>query len=165
MIGVEENRVDALGKELASVAETVRGSKELTRLLSSPVIPQDARRSVMKEVLAKLGVGAVVRNAVLLLSDRRRGALVPEISDAYAQLGDEKTGKVHAEVASAVPLSDAQYARLAKLLEQLTGKTVTLARKVDPALIGGVVTRIGDKIYDGSVRTRLAELRQAALQS
>lgn len=165
MIGVEEGRVEALGRELGSVAETVRGSKELSSLLASPVVPQEARREVMREVLSRLAVSPTVRNAVLLLTDRRRGALVPEVSDAYTRLGDEKAGKVHAEVTSAVPLSDAQYGRLSKLLEQLTGKSVTLARKVDAALIGGVVTRIGDKVYDGSVRTRLAELRQAALQS
>lgn len=165
MIGSEEGTVDAVARELSDLAATLKGSPELLELLSSPVVRADARQAVMKDVLARSGVSATVRNLALLLTDRRKGALLPEVAEAYGRLSDEKAGKVQAEVTSAVPLSDAQYTRLAGVLEKLTGRAITLSRKVDPALIGGVVTRIGDKVYDGSVRTRLEELRATALQA
>lgn len=165
MIGVEENRLDALTREVRAVADSVKSSPELATLLSNPVVAQQTRRAVMTDVLGRVGVSASVRNAVMLLTDRRKGGLLPDVANALQGLGDEKSGKVQAEVTSAVPLSEAQYNRLTGVLEKLTGRSIALHRKVDPALIGGVVTRIGDKVYDGSVRTRLEELRQAALQA
>ncbi|MBL8605327.1 MAG: ATP synthase F1 subunit delta [Myxococcales bacterium] len=165
MIGNEENRLEALTREVKAVGDVVRASDELTALLSNPVVSAEGRRAVMKEITAKLGLTPTTRNAILLLTDRRRGALIPEVADALQALNDEKAGKLQAEVTSAVPLSDAQYVRLGRVLEKLTGKSISLQRKIDPALIGGVVARIGDKVYDGSVRTRLDEIRQAALQS
>lgn len=163
MIGVEENKLDAITKDLQSVADAVRISPELHELLANPVIPQSSRRAVMEEISARLGLASTTRNVVMLLTDRRRGALIPAIADALVQLSDERQGKVHAEVTSAVPLTDAQVARLTASLEKLTGQKVTLKRSVDASLIGGVITRIGDKLYDGSVRTRLAEIRLQAL--
>jgi len=165
MMGVEENRLEALAREVHLVAEVVRTSPELTALLSNPVISQEGRNAVMRDVCARLSLSPSTRSAVLLLTDRRRGALLPEVDAALSTLGDEKANRVQAEVTSAIPLGEAQYGRLVKVLEKLTGRSVSLQRKVDPALIGGVVTRIGDKVYDGSIRTRLAEVRQAALQS
>lgn len=164
MLGEEQGNVALFSRELDHVAEAVRGSAELLRLLADPVVSPVDRKSVMTEVLSRLGVSPTVRNAVLLLTDRRKGAHLPEVAEALRALGDEKAGKVQAVVTSAVPLGEGQYQRLATVLEKLTGKKVTLERKLDPALIGGVVTRIGDKVYDGSVRTRLEELRHAAMQ-
>lgn len=163
LIGVEENRLDALSRDFRSVADTVKSSPELRELLSSPVVSQQARKAVMTDILARLSVTGTTRNAVMLLTDRRRGALIPDIADALAMLSDERAGKVQAEVTSATPLTEAQAAKLVLVLEKLTARKITLTRKVDPTLIGGVVTRIGDKVYDGSVRTRLAEIRESAL--
>lgn len=165
MIGVEDNSLDAITRDLHAVAETVRSSKELHELLANPVIAQTDRRAVMAEIVSRLGLGATTRNAVMMLTDRRRGALIPEIAEALAQLSDERQGRLHAEVTSAVALTEAQASRLTASLEKLTGKKISLKRKVDPSLIGGVVTRVGDKLYDGSVRTRLEEIRQQALQA
>jgi F-type H+-transporting ATPase subunit delta len=165
MIGVEEGRLDALTREINDLAATLKGSPELLGLLANPVVREDSRRAVMKDIAERMGLSPTARNVALLLADRRKGALIPDVALALSALGDEKAGKVQAEVTSAVPLSDAQYARLTGVLEKLTGRTITLSRKVDAALIGGVVTRIGDKVYDGSVRTRLEELRTTALQA
>ena len=165
MIGVEDGRVDVLTREFNELAATVKGSHELSVLLASPVVRETDRRAVMRSVLERMGVSEITRNAALLLTDRRKGTLIPEVASALAALGDERSGKVRAEVTSAVPLSDDQYARLTGVLEKLTGRSIMLQRKVDASLIGGVVTRIGDKVYDGSLRTRLEELRAAALQA
>lgn len=164
-IGEEEKRVEALTREVRTLGDTVASSAELQALLSNPIIPQEARRKVMEDIAARLSLSPVVRNAALLLTDRRRGASIPEIAAALETLVDERSGKVKAEVTSAAPLSDAQAMRIQASLEKLTGRKIALSRKVDPSLIGGVVTRVGDRVFDGSVRTRLEQIRGAALAS
>lgn len=164
-IGEEERRLDAVTREVRSLGDTVASSAELRALLSNPVVPQQARHDVMKDIAARLGVSPVVRDAALLLTDRRRGASLPDIAAALEALVDERAGKVKAEVTSAAPLTDAQAHRIQVSLERLTGRKILLARKVDPALIGGVVTRVGDRVFDGSVRTRLEQIRATALAS
>ncbi|MBI5515885.1 MAG: ATP synthase F1 subunit delta [Deltaproteobacteria bacterium] len=163
LLGQEDGALDKVNQELRAVADALRGSSELLALLANPVVAQEARKAVMVEVLRRLGVGATVRNAALLLTDRRRGALLPAVSEALQRLSDERSGRLHAEVTSAAALTEPQAARLKAALERLTGRAITLTRKVDPSLLAGAVTRIGDKVYDGSARTRLAELRQQAL--
>lgn len=162
MIGVEEGRLDALTREVRSLGDTVRMSSELATFLSNPVVPQAARRAVVGEILGRLSVSPVVRNFALMLADRRRGHLLPDVADALAVLSDERAGKVQAQVISATALTDAQVQKLRSALERLTGRSISLSQRVDPSLLGGMVTRIGDKVYDGSLRTRLEEIRQAA---
>ena len=163
LLGVEEHRLDAMLAEVRRVADAVHSSPDLKSLLASPVVSNDHRRAVMIDVLARLAVMGTTRNAVLLLTERRRGALLPDIAEALTRLADERAGKVMAEVTSAAPITEAQALKLAAALEKLTGRKITLTRKVDASLLGGVVTRIGDTVYDGSVRTRLEEIRQASL--
>ena len=165
MIGVEENRLDALTREVKNLADVVRVSPELARLLSSPVIAQETRRAVMSDILTRVGVSPTARNFTLLLTDRRRGALLPDVAEALAALSDERAGKLQAQVTSATALTEPQLARVRAALEKLTGKAVALTHKVDASLIGGMVTRIGDKVYDGSLRARLDEIRQMASAS
>jgi F-type H+-transporting ATPase subunit delta len=101
-----------------------------------------------------------VRNFLYVLVDRRRAGLLDEITDAFEAAVDERSGVVRAEVSSAVPLSDAQRAELAKALSDVTGKRVRCEFAVDDSLIGGVIARIGSTVYDGSVRTQLGEIQQ-----
>ncbi len=162
MIGVEENRLEALTREVKSLADVVRSSPELAALLSNPVIAQETRRAVMGDILTRVGVSPTARNFTLLLTDRRRGAMLPAVAEALSSLSDERAGKVQAEVTSATPLSDAQIQKVRAALEKLTGKLVAVSHKVDASLIGGMVTRIGDKVYDGSLKARLNEIRQMA---
>jgi len=162
MIGVEESRLDALVREVKSLGDTVRGSPELATFLSNPVVSQVTRRAVISEIIARLSLTPMAKNFALMLTDRRRGQLFPDVADALAALSDERAGKVQAQVASATALTDTQIQKVRAALERLTGKSVTVSHKVDPSLIGGMVTRIGDKVYDGSLRTRLEEIRQAA---
>jgi F-type H+-transporting ATPase subunit delta len=162
MIGVEEGRLEVLAREVQSLGDLVRASRELATFLSNPVVPQAARRAVVTELLGRLTLSPVARNFALMLTDRRRGHLLPDVADALAALSDERAGKVQAQVTSAAALSEAQVQKVRAALEKLTGKTVSVSHRVDAALIGGMVTRIGDKVYDGSLRTRLEEIRQAA---
>ncbi len=162
MIGVEENRLEALAREVRSLADVVRASPELAALLSNPVVPQEARHAVMADIITRVGASPTARNFALLLTDRRRGAMLPAVAEALAALSDERAGKLQAHVTSAAALTEPQLAKVRAALEKLTGKTVALTHKVDPSLIGGMVTRIGDKVYDGSLKARLDEIRQMA---
>ena len=164
-LGEDEGRLDALTREVRSLGDAVASSQELRSLLASPVVPQEARRGVMEQIAARLGLSPTVRSAALLLTDRRRGAALPDVARALDALVDERAGKVKAEVTSAAPLTDAQALQVQGALERLTGRKIALSRAVDASLIGGVVARVGDKVFDGSVRTRLEQLRQAALAS
>jgi F-type H+-transporting ATPase subunit delta len=161
----ESNSLDETTSEFKSIGDTVHGSPELSALLADPSIPEASRKAVMTEVLSRMGVSTLVRNAVFLITDHNRARLLPEIATKLTQLADERAGKLRADVTSAAPLTEAQYARLSGALEKITGRKISLARHVDATLIGGVVTRIGDTVYDGSVRSRLVELRQSLLPS
>jgi F-type H+-transporting ATPase subunit delta len=103
------------------------------------------------------------RHVLQMLIDRRRIKTLPYVSQYLRELADAKKGILRAEVTTAVPLSDAYYGRLQQQLEKMTGKSVVVDRRTDPTLVAGVVARIGDRIFDGSLRTRLQSLKDALL--
>ncbi len=163
-LGVEQNALDAIVGELEAIAEAWASSSELRNALENPLVPHPAKKAVMSDLAAKLGASQTTRSVLLLLVDRRRTKMLPYLTRSLRELVDARKGLVRAEVTTAVPLGEAYYARLQAQLEKMTGKRIVVDRKVDPALIGGVVTRIGDRILDGSVRTRLQSLRDALIQ-
>lgn len=164
-LAVEQNALDRVSADMRDLAQTMESSPELVALMSSPTVSPATRKAIMEQVVQRAGVSPLVRNAVLLMTDHRRASLLPEVTNALMRLADERAGKLRAEVVSAAPLSEAQYTRLTGALERLTGRKITLVRKIDPALIGGVITRVGDTVYDGSVRARLDEIRRALMPS
>jgi F-type H+-transporting ATPase subunit delta len=115
---------------------------------------------VIKSIAEKVGVATVIRNFVLVLSDHHRVAGLPEIVDAFELALDSRLGLVRAEVRSAFELTGQQQSELTKQLSTLAGTDVRVRVEVDPALIGGVSVRLGSKVFDGSVRGQLAELRE-----
>jgi F-type H+-transporting ATPase subunit delta len=121
MIGVEENRLDALSREVKSLGDTVRVSAELASFLSNPVVPQAARRAVINDILGRLTLSPIARNFALMLTDRRRGRRSPTWPTPSA-LSDERAGKVQAQVTSATALTDAQVQKVRAALEKLTGQ-------------------------------------------
>jgi F-type H+-transporting ATPase subunit delta len=161
----EQKQVERVGKDLAELSAMWSGSPELRELFGNPQFGLQARKSVLSELLSRVSVSPIVRNTALYLADHNRVAALPDIARAFTTLAERAEDAVHAEVTSAAPLSEAYYAQLQKALEQATGKKVTIERKTDAALIAGVVTRVGDKVFDGSVRTRLAELKESLIHS
>ena len=113
--------------------------------------------------MEKLGSSKIVRNTVNLLADKGRLGHLDEVLAELDALAEAETGRVRVEVVSAKPLADAYYARLAEKLKRVTDREVVLVKKEDPSLIGGVITRIGDQLFDGSIRNRLSELRETLL--
>lgn len=160
----EEQKLTAkIETELADFVAAWESSRDLRDVFENPQVSQDVRKKVLAGVLQKIGASKLLQNTLSLLSDRRRMRHVPEVAAAFQALVEARTGKVRAEVTSASPLPDAYYEQLEKVLGEVTGKQVILVRKQDPSLIAGVVTRVGDKIFDGSLKNRLNELKEELL--
>jgi F-type H+-transporting ATPase subunit delta len=154
----ESNAVEQTGKELNEFAATWNGSDELRAVFLNPEVSPDQRKAVISELVQRSGLAPLTRNSLLYIADKGRLAALPLIARAFNDLSEGSSGIVRAEVTSAAPLSDTYYAQLQKTLEQVTGHKVSIEKKTDPSLIAGVVTRVGDKVYDGSIKTRLEDL-------
>jgi F-type H+-transporting ATPase subunit delta len=164
-LGVETNQVKALTEQMQLIAEVYSESHDLRVVLESPLVDESKREAVLKDIAARLQLGELATNSVRVLAVRRRLRALPDIARRLASLSDEKAGIVRATVISAVPLSEAHYQALSVELERATQKKIVLERQHDPSLIAGVVTRIGDKTIDGSLKGRLAELESQLLAS
>jgi len=150
--------IDAVEKSLDSLDAMIEESADLQRLIKSPVFSAEDQAKALAAVLDKAGVTGLVANFIGLLSKNRRLFVLPEIIRA---LSAAHRGEMTADVVSAEPLSDDQVAALGEALKSSTGKDVKLNRKVDPALIGGLVVRLGSRMIDTSLRTKLNSLKIA----
>ncbi len=145
--------------ELRAIQELIGGSTVLHNALLSPAISPARKRAVVGRLIEPLGVSRAVRNFAFVVIDHRRIHSLASMVEAFDILIDERLGFVPGEVASASPLTDSQRASLDVELSRLTGKRTKLNFTIDPALIGGVVARVGSLVYDGSVRGQLERLR------
>lgn len=159
-IGLEKKNFEQLGRELDRVAGMFRNSDELNELMRNPNFDADTRKAVLGELLKRVMVSPVTRNFLFLLTDRNRIRHLPEITRAYHDLADAQSGRQRARITVATPMNDAEQSRLKSVLQKITGQQVVLEITEDPAILGGVVTHIGGKVYDGSVRTQLENMKQ-----
>jgi F-type H+-transporting ATPase subunit delta len=162
-IGIAQQTYDALGKELDRAADTLRSSPELRVALENPVFSLEKRKLIMDELSRRLALSKTVRNFIMLLLDKGRIAALPDIARVHRTLIDEHAGRMRATVTSARPLDPMLETRLKTALEKSSGKVVLFDKREDPAILGGLVTQLGDTVYDGSVRTQLQQLREELL--
>ena len=160
-IGVDQGNYDAIGSQVSALAGALRTSTELAEVLTNPAFPRAERKKILEAIMGRLGATQITRNFTLLLLDRERLAAVPDIARELSAMIDEQAGRVSAEIVSATPLSQAQVDNIKRALERLSGKTVLVEKKEDPELLGGVVAKVGDLVYDGSLRTQLAQMRES----
>jgi F-type H+-transporting ATPase subunit delta len=151
---------EAAAAQLRSVAAMIAGSAELRIALLTPAISNARKRAVMGRLLQQISVSDLIRNFVYVVINHRRIAIMPEISEAFEVLADERLGVVRAEVKSASALDARRSASLEAELSRLTGKRMRLHFAVDSDLLGGAVARIGSTVYDGSIRGQLQQLRR-----
>lgn len=154
-LGAEEGAVEKFNAEIAAFNETLADNPALGSIFKSPAYGIEAKREILKDIIGKLALSKTAANFIQLLLDKSRLALLPQIAESYSALADELSGVIRPTLASGLPLDDGQVAEIKATLEKSTGKKVIIKVEVDPALIGGVVTKIGDKLFDGSVRTQL----------
>jgi F-type H+-transporting ATPase subunit delta len=163
-LAVEGGSMDIIGRDLRDFARTWETSKDLRDAFENPQVSQLTRRQIIRDLAAQSGMHATVRDTLSLLADRKRLRHVGEVADAYEAMAETRSGRLRAEITTAAELSDAYFAELEKTLREITGRDITLVRKVDPSLVGGVVARVGDQVFDGSLKNRLAELKTELLQ-
>jgi F-type H+-transporting ATPase subunit delta len=158
-IALEQGAAEPATKQLASFGAAYAQSAELRTFLASPAVSVEAKHAVLEKIAGRLGASKIIRNFLFVIADHRRTQLIPEIIAAFEQVLRQRQGIAEAEISSAVELTAAQKKELAATLARLTGRKIEPKYSLDPALLGGAVVRIGDTIYDGSVRGRLNEMR------
>ncbi len=158
-IGNATRELEKIGADVKALAAALKESAELTSVLSSPAIRRSERRKVVDAVVARIGILPITKNFVELLLDHERFVALPAIARELDAMIEAKAGRVRAEVTSAKPLDPSQLSQITAALEKLSGKKVTVSKREDPELLGGVVAKVGDTVYDYSLRNQLAQLR------
>ena len=154
----ERNRLEPVQQDLAEFVRAVREIPELRALLRDPQLDPRAKISALREILAD--ADELVRNFVLVLTERGRATELDEIQRDFDRLVGDATGRLSLELATAVELSDDEAGRIVGQIEQASGRTVDATRRVDPDLLGGVVLQVGSLRLDASLRGRLERLRR-----
>lgn len=157
---------EAAHADVRGFADVVSGNETLAQVFRNPAIPIQRKRAVVEALLDRGGAMAVpVRKLLLLLAERDRLVLLPELADAYAERLMDHQQVMRGEVTTAVPLAQEQLRSLETGLGRATGRKVILAAKVDPGILGGAVTRLGSTVYDGSVTTQLQRMKERLIES
>jgi len=154
----EQNKLEPVGEQLGALVEAEREVPELRELLRNPQLDPRARRAALEDVLT--GTDDLLRNFLLVLADKGRAGQLEEIAAEFERLVAEYEGIVHAQLTTAVELSDDEAGKLLQQIEQASGRKVEATRTVDPELIGGIVLQVGSHRLDASVRGRLDRLRR-----
>lgn len=155
----DEKKVADVESDLAKVQELLDMSADLSSLVRSPLYSADQQSAAIEKIAAKAGIGPLTVNFLKLLAKNRRLFAVSDMIKAYRVLMARSRGEVTAEVTSAVDLSEEQIAELKQALKASVGKDVQLATHVDPSLLGGLIVKIGSRMVDSSLRTKLSNLR------
>jgi F-type H+-transporting ATPase subunit delta len=157
----ESGDVAGIGRDLTAFAQMVAGNEGLARVLGNPAIPMARKRGVVEQLLARGGnMSPVLAKILLLLADRDRLRILPDLAAGYRERLMQHANVVRAEVVTATPIPADRVAALKNGLVRATGREVQLESRVDPTLIGGAVTRVGSTVYDGSIATQLQKLKQ-----
>jgi F-type H+-transporting ATPase subunit delta len=155
----ESSDLDRLETELAAFVDLFKQHDVLARVLLNPAVPAPRKRAAVAELAAKLAIAPVLNKLLVLLAERDRLVIVPDVLSAYRDRLLDFHRVVRAEVTTAAPLSDGRTEDIAARLAQVTGRRVTIESRVDPSLIGGIVARIGGTVYDASVTRQLEKIR------
>ena len=158
-LAVEEKKVAEVEKDLAMFQGLFDGSADLQRMVRSPVIPADEQGRALGTILERAGAGALAQNFFKLIARNRRLFAAYDMARTYRTLAARSRGEVNAEVVSAHPLSDSESQALKDALKASVGKDVTLSTKVDPSLLGGLVVKLGSRMVDSSLKTKLANMK------
>ena len=159
-VAIAHNKADELDSELGVFAELIGTNGELSDLFASPVIPEPSKREVLDAIIKRVGPGELTANLLRTLLRNYRLQYVGAVHEEFRREMNLRKGLVVAKVATAAPVGASEQESLSRTLHQMTGKQVQLEFKTDPSLIGGVVTRVGSMVYDGSVKTQLQEIEQ-----
>jgi F-type H+-transporting ATPase subunit delta len=160
-LAVEQKNVDAVKADLERFDALVAGSPDLQRLVRSPVIGARQQSKALSAVLAKVGIGGLAENFLLLVASKRRLFAVGDMMRIFRALVANYKGEITAQVTVAETLNDRHLDALKSALKHVTGKEVGLEVKVDPAIIGGLIVKVGSRMVDTSLKTKLNAIKHA----
>jgi F-type H+-transporting ATPase subunit delta len=156
----EQSDPEQIGAQLAEFVELFAQNPALRTVMLNPAVPVPRKRAAMIELTGRANQSPILSKLLVLLAERDRLVLLPDMLAAYRERLLDHQHVVRADITTAAPLAADRAQAIERGLAQLTGRTVRLAAHVDPSIIGGVVARIGDTIYDGSVTRQLARMKE-----
>ncbi|MCA9581572.1 MAG: ATP synthase F1 subunit delta [Myxococcales bacterium] len=162
-VGRQADALDGYASQLQALLGAWTESEELRSVFENPEFSPEERRKVVDGLAARLGFAKPITGTLKLLSDRQRMRQLPDVIEAFTNLAEEAKGRVRADVVTATAMPEDYYARLKDALQSVTGREVVLHHRQDPTLIAGVVARVGDTVFDGSLKNRLDELKEELL--
>ena len=157
----ESKSIDQIGGDLERFAALLDGSEDLARLVRSPVFSAEDQGRAISRVLAKAKISGLAANFIALVTENRRLFAVREMISAYHKLVAIDRGEVSAEVTSAEKLTTAQKTKLKAALKAQVGRDVIMEEKVDHTILGGLIVKVGSRMVDNSLRTKLQNLKIA----
>lgn len=160
-VGQEQEKFEEYNEILLGLATLYKSNPEIEDALTNPLYPMDVKEKAMEGIISSLGVDQVMANFLTLLVQKKRAEILPEIAESYKIMVDEAKNISHGSVTAAVELSDELKEQVRTVLEKLTGKKVELTTNVDPAILGGIIAKVGDLVLDGSIKTQLAGLKDS----
>lgn len=161
-IAVEGDELERWLDDLTQLADSIT-NEEFRQTLSAPRISMAQKENLIRESLGT-SIGPLALNLICLLASRGQAHILPGIADRFQEMLDAHQGVERAEVVSAVSLSEAQRDQVTQMLNDLSGKDVRVTTRVDSEILGGLVIRVGDRVMDGSARTRLQNMRRELAQ-
>lgn len=161
-IALEQSALERWLDDLALLADAMEND-EFANFLDAPQLTLTQKTSLIEETLGD-SVSRLALNLIALLASHSSARLMPSIAEAYQLMLDDYNGIERAEIVSAIPLNDQQQERIEDMLQRIVGKKIITSTRVEPHILGGFVARVGDKVIDGSARTRLDELRRELAQ-
>lgn len=161
----DQGKADEFLKQLLSIQSVLQSSQDISFLLNDPAFEASQRKKVFLTLAPKLGLADPVKNFLNLLIDRERIGFFNDIVSSYQELADDLLKRVRVQVKSASPLDEPSQERLKKLVEKITGKQAFLETQTQSDLMGGVVIKVRDMVFDGSLKNALHQLKEDMLSS
>ena len=161
LISKEDGQTDTYRNELGGFADFVEQEKSLYAAITNPLYETTGRRNVLQTVIDKLDLTRTMKSFLLLIFDKGRIGFIGSINDYYQKFADEFKGVARASLVSAIDLSADTVEKIRAALSKKTKKDIILEIEQDPALIGGIITKIGDLVWDGSIKTQLINMRES----
>jgi F-type H+-transporting ATPase subunit delta len=163
-IASQQNIVSEVEEQLKALVTAIQGNLDVEKFLHHPNITATAKLDAIKNSFKGELSDAVV-NILRLLLERGRQASISALSEGYVKIANEALGRANAIVSSPYPLSDKEAEEITSFFSKLTGKNIRVEQQIDTSLLGGIQVRIGDRLYDGSLKSKLANMEKTLLNS
>jgi F-type H+-transporting ATPase subunit delta len=164
-LGKEKKTLEKYNESLAAIADLYDESPEVGESLTNPLYPLDARQKVMAKIAEAVKADQILTAFLNLLVEKQRAGALPDIAHEMQVMVDRDRNISHGEVISAIELDSSLQEKIQNTLEKITGNRVLLETRVDPSIIGGIIARVGDLVFDGSIKTQLNGLKESIKRS